>query len=375
MTIFTANKTLSVENSTESIYLDCIPQFAEQGLENLYGSLYASLPQLQCGNLTNVHTYAAWRNGHLSALLLYCVDGRRIRVINEGMRLPTEELNRFANTLFAHYTEASVINLHAQSISESKPQRPYARMPVTEDIVIDLPGNEQSYLAQLGKSSRKSLKQHLLRAQHELPGFRHRVVAGEAISETLVDEIIGFNHARMAHKQRRSAIDDKARTHLTQLLRARGWVGVISTRDRICAGTLACRFGDAVYSIVNAHDPAYDGYGMGNLSRYLLINASIRAGARRFHLLGGQFSTKRNALGRRHKLYEIRLYRSQLSMARDLLNLAELARASLVYRLKTWLEDLHAQPHPGKVAHAVLSLQKALRATRSHIRRLSGSAV
>ncbi len=66
---------------------------------------------------------------------------------------------------------------------------------------------------------------------------------------------------------------------------------------------------------------------------------------------------------------------SLLSMARDLFNLATLARASIIYGLKTWLEDLHAQPHPGKVAHAVLSLQKALRATRSHIRRLSGSAV
>ncbi len=375
MPISTTNEPLSVENSTESIYVNCIPPFVEQGLDDLYGSLYASLPQLQCDDLGQVHTYAAWRDGQLSALLLYCIDGRRIRVINESMRIPTEELDRFADTLFAHYTKVSVISLHAQSISERKPQRPCARMPVTEDIVIHLPGNEQNYLAQLGKSSRKSLKQHLSRAQHELPGFHHTVVAGEAISETLVEQVINFNHARMAQKQRRSAIDEKARMHLMQLLRARGWVGVISTRDRICAGTLACRFGDAVYSMVNAHDPQYDEYGMGNLSRHLLINASIRAGARRFHLLGGQLSTKRNALGRRQKLYEVRLYRSQLAMARDLFNLATLARASLVYRLRAWLEDLHTQPHPGKIAHGVLYLQKALRTTRSQIRRLSGSPV
>lgn len=375
MTIPTTHETLRVENSTASIYADCIPPFAEQGLEDLYGSLYASLPQLQCDDLERVHTYAAWRDGQLSALLLYCVDGRRIRVINEGMRLPTEELDRFSNMIFVHYAKVSVISLHAQSINESKPKRPCARMAVTEDIVIDLPDNEQSYLAQLGKSSRKSLKQHLSRAQHQLPGFHHTVVAGEAISETLVEQVISFNHARMAQKQRRSAIDEKARNHLVRLLRARGWVGVISTRGHICAGTLACRFGDAVYSIVNAHDPQYDEYSMGNLSRHLLINASIRAGARRFHLLGGQLSTKRNALGRRQKLYEVRIYRSQLAMARDLFNLATLARESLVYRLKAWLEDLHTQPHPGKIAHGVLYLQKALRTTRSQIRRLSGSPV
>ncbi|MCE2858329.1 MAG: GNAT family N-acetyltransferase [Oxalobacteraceae bacterium] len=375
MTKFTAAETLAVESSTESIYADCIPPFVERGLEDLYGSLYASLPQLQCDDLTQVHTYAAWRDDRLSAILLYCLDGSQIRVINEGMYLPPEELDRFANTLFAHYAKVSVISLHAQSVSQRTPQRPYTRMAVTEDIVIDLPGDEQSYLAQMGKSSRKSLKQHLLKARNELPGFHHTVVTGEAISETLVEQIIGFNHARMAHKQRRSAIDEKARTHLMRLLRARGWVGVISGSDRICAGTLACRFGDAVYSMVNAHDPQYNGYSMGNLSRYLLINASIRAGVHRFHLLGGQLSTKRKALGRRHKLYDIRLYRSQLFMAKDLLNLALLARKSLVYRLRTWLEDLHTQAHPGKIAHTVLSLQKALRATRSHLRRLSGSSV
>ena len=375
MKIFTENETLPAESAAERIYTDCIPPFAEQGLEGLYESLYASLPQLQCDSLTQVHTYAAWRDGQLSALLLYCLEGSHIRVINEGMRIPPEELDRFANALFTRHAKASVISLHAQSISEMLLRHPCACMAVTEDIVIDLPDNEESYLAQLGKSSRKSLKQHLSRAQHELPGFHHSVVTGEAISETLVDQIIGFNHARMAQKQRRSAIDEKARTHLMRLLRARGWVGVVSAHNRICAGTLGCRFGDAVYSMVNAHDPQYDEYSMGNLSRHFLINASIRAGARRFHLLGGQLSTKRNALGRRHKLYEIRLYRSQLSIARDLSHLVRLASESLSYQLQTWLEDLHAQPHPGKIAHAVLYLQQALRATRSHLRRVSSSSV
>jgi hypothetical protein len=375
MKIFTDNETLPAENSAERIYTDCIPPFAEQGLEGLYKSLYASLPQLQCNSLTQVHTYAAWRDGQLSALLLYCLDGSRIRVINEGMHIPSAELDRFANALFTRHAKASVISLHAQSVSKMLLQHPSVCMAVTEDIVIDLPDTEESYLAQLGKSSRKSLKQHLSRAQHELPDFHHSVVAGEAISEKLVDQIIGFNHARMAQKQRRSAIDEKARAHLIRLLRARGWVGVIRTRDRICAGSLGCRFGDTVYSMVNAHDPQYDVYGMGNLSRHLFINASIRAGVRHFHLLGGQLSTKRNALGQRQALYDIRLYRSKLSIAKDLYHLVRLLKESLGYRLQTWLEDLHAQPHPGKIAHAVLYLQQALRSTRNHIRRWSSSPV
>jgi hypothetical protein len=91
--MFMANETLPVKNSTECIYANCIPPFAEQGLEDLYGSLYASLPQLQCYDLAHVHTYAAWCDGHLSTILLYCLDGSRIRVINEGMRISPDELS------------------------------------------------------------------------------------------------------------------------------------------------------------------------------------------------------------------------------------------------------------------------------------------
>jgi len=60
---------------------------------------------------------------------------------------------------------------------------------------------------------------------------------------------------------------------------------------------------------------------------------------------------------------------------KDLSHLVRLSRQSLGYRLQTWLEDLHAQPHPGKIAYAVLYLQQALRSTRNHIRRWSSSTV
>jgi hypothetical protein len=152
------------------------------------------------------------------------------------------------------------------------------------------------------------------------------------------------------------------------LLRTRGWVGIIRTDERICAGTLGCRFGDDVYSLVNAHDPLYDDYGMGNLSRHLLINASIRAGARRVHLLGGQFSTKRHALGYRQTLCEVRLYRSRLGMLRDTFSLLRLTRDAAVYRLRTRLEEARMQPQHGPITRIVLHLPQAFRTIRRCLR-------
>ena len=373
MKIFVADENPPAENSAELIYTNVIPAFAEHSLDQLYGSLYASMPQLKCDSCTQVHTYAAWRNDALSALLLYCEDGACVRVINEGMHIPSEALERFATTLFARRAQTSVISLHALSVDEERLRHPSVCMTVTEDIVIDLPETEQAYLSQLGKSSRKSLRQHLSRAQQELAGFHHVVMAGDTISDNLVDQIIGFNHARMASKNRSSAIDTEARAHLIALLRARGWAGIVRTDEQVCAGTLGCRFGDDVYSLVNAHDPRYDDYSMGNLSRHLLINASIGAGVRRFHLLGGQFSTKRHALARRHALTELRLYRSRLDMLRDVVALLRLSRDAAVYRLRTLLEDIRMQPKRGPLARGVLHLQKAVSTIRSRFRRQSRS--
>jgi hypothetical protein len=49
-----------------------------------------------------------------------------------------------------------------------------------------------------------------LRAQRNLPGFRHEVRPGNQVSEQVIRDIIGFNHARMDLKQRTSAINNEA---------------------------------------------------------------------------------------------------------------------------------------------------------------------
>lgn len=368
MNIFAADDMLSAENSAELIYPNDIPGFAEHSLDQLYGSLYASLPQLRCSKLAGVSTYAGWRDHQLSTLLLYCVDGSRIRVINEGLHIPPPELTRFASTLFEQYGQVSVIELHALSVNPVRPDHHSVSLPVTEDIVIDLPDTEEAYVARLGKSSRKSLRQHLSRAQRDFPGFRHCVMAGDTISEDVIDQIIGFNRTRMIRKQRNPGIDARSRAHLHALVRSRGWVGVVRTDAHICAGTIACRFGRDVFSLVNAHDPRYDSYGMGNLSRHLLITASIRAGLRRFHLLGGQWSTKRHALAHRHRLHEVRLYRSRLAQIRDAPGLLQLLRRSASYLMLAQIEDWRLQANPGIAVRLMLRLQRVLRAARRHLR-------
>lgn len=348
-----------------------IPAFAGAMLETLYGSLYSSLPQLRLGALDGVNTYLAGANERPQALFLYRPGGHSARVVNEGMQITAADASRFAIQLFARHPEINRITFHAVAL-DGEPDWPSSvRFTLDEDIVLDLPASEDGYLTSLGKSTRKSLRQRLARAQ----GLTHCIVPGPEIDAALVDELIGFNHARLTAKQRFSALDRTAARQLLALVRACGMAGVVRIEGRLCGGTLACRFGDDVYSLVNAHDPAFDHLGMGNLSRHLMIVAAIHAGARRFHLLGGNFSSKRGCGARRQPLQHLLLYRSRWRMLADSPHLAALVLRAWRYRIGVALDEGAINPpSAGKPWRLSALFRRLLTGARSIKRHLRGNA-
>lgn len=291
-------------NFQDIIYADDVPGFVAEAINALYGSLYSSLPVLQSGDdrpLDKVSTYVRWhysdRHAQAKAIFLFRRHGRRIQVINEGMALQQDTIDSFCDYLFATDSRTDQIDFHAIDAPPQASARPCVRGACTEDIIVTLPASADGYLAQLGKSTRKSLKRHLSRARRELPGFSHAVRQGPQVDEQAIRQIVGFNHARMAKKHRTSALDHHSTRQLIGLVRAHGSAGLVSNGDRLCAGTLVMRVGDDMYSLVNAHDPAFDHLGLGNLSRHLMILSAISQGVRRFHLMGGNWRSKRTAMG------------------------------------------------------------------------------
>ncbi len=352
------------DGCTTQFYDRQIPEFAESALEALYGALYSSLPQLSLGDMRSVGTYAASECGNLRALFLHARKGRELRVINEGMSIDSADAEAFAKEVFIREPEVDRIRFHAVRIT-GRPLLCLSRQaPVTEDIVLDLPEDEATYMASLGKSTRKTLRQNLARAGDLV----HAIVPGDEAGAELIDTIIGFNRARMAGKRRTSALDARASEQLMSLVRARGMVGTVSIHGRLCAGTLACRIGDDVYSLVNAHDPAFDQWGMGNVSRHLMIVAAIRAHARRFHLLGGHFASKRSSGAQRIRLDELRIYRSRRAMLADTAGVLAMALRSADYRLRAALDDVESHPpvtgKPFAAGSGIRLVKDALQALR-----------
>ncbi len=341
-----------------------IPRFVEQALDELYGSLYASLPQLSFGGLDGVSTYAERKAGRLHALFLYLRERSSIRVINEGMAIEADTAIRFADAMFSREPRAACVSFRAIRFSGTPAGRPTVSLAKTEDIVLDLPRDESAYLASLGKSTRKTLRQNLARAQKLV----HAVIPGREVEGALVDAIIGFNRARMADKHRRSAVDAKAREQLLSLVRARGLAGTVTLDGRMCAGTLACRIGDDLYSLLNAHDPALNSIGLGNIARHLMIIAAIRDGVQRFHLLGGHFPSKRPCGAGRVPLHDLLIYRNMRSMLSDIGRIASLTAQAAAYRIRCAAEDEQTRaqaPWPERAAaHIARLLRNALHARR-----------
>ncbi|MEO0317069.1 MAG: hypothetical protein RL404_746 [Pseudomonadota bacterium] len=320
-----------------------VPAGAAAQMESLYGSLYASLPQLQLSGLAGAGTYIERQGSVPSAIFLYRRDGDALRVINEGMRIDAGDAERFALRMFARLPALRSVHWHAIRIEGLPRALPVSRFDCSEDIVLELPATAAAYLKALGKATRKSLRQRLARAE----GLSHRVLTGPASADRfLIDRIVAFNHARLARKSRRSALDASAASKLQLLMRARGMAGLAHIDGRLRGGTLACRIADDVYSLVNAHDPDYDALGLGNLCRHLMILSAIRAGARRFHLLGGNYASKRACLAERITLQHVVLHRDRWQRLLDW-------RAQLGWRL----------------AHAGLRVRRRIDDARHGVRR------
>lgn len=332
--------------STISIYPNDIPDFVTQALDTLYGNLHASLATLKSHSLRDASTYVKWRSPDQQpeSIFLFRKAGQTIRVINEGMRLSREAIDDFCEYMFCHDNDITQIDFHAIAPPQERLFRPHLSWSCTEDIVITLPTNESAYVNQLGKSTRKSIKKSLARARRSLPNFSHSIHAGSCVNEDLIREVVRFNHSRMAVKEKSSALNAKATNELVSLMRTHGMVGLVASDQGLAAGTLACRFGDDIFSIITAHDPKYDPFGLGTLSRHLMIVQCIGLGAKRFHLLGGNLSSKRSALGIREILDHLTIYRTPTDMLRHPIATLQLAFNAAKYQLHRWLEDQSAQP-------------------------------
>jgi hypothetical protein len=330
--------------NAEAVSLVCyeneVPSFIEPLLADLYGNIFSSLPHLEVYASTfNASTYIARKGNEVSSVLIFKIDKTEARVINEGMKLSQEEINRFARYIFDTYFQVRKIVFNAISSEIESSSFVISRFPASENIILSLPSTEEEYVAKLGKSTRKNIKHHLSRLKRSFPSFQHEVYDSEAVREEDVLAIIEFNKMRMAGKNKTSHLNEEKTARIMQLVKRCGFISLIKIDGRICAGAICYRTGLTVTSHVNAHDPQYDDYRLGTLCCYLAIGESIRRGAKEFHLLWGRYEYKYALLGVDHNFDRIFIYRSYLDFLLDSKTVLRNKLAHRLQQIKVWLAE------------------------------------
>jgi hypothetical protein len=328
-----------------TLYARTVPPFVAAALERLYQHLYASLTKFSIdGVLGNAGTYVVRQGEKEVTLYLFRRQQNRVEVLNEMIRLDTEDVQRFAASVFAAFEQVDVISFRAVQTDIRQLPYPYQRFNATENIVLTLPASEQEYFASLGHATRKTIKYYTNKLKRSYPSFAYHTYDSTAATEQQIRTIIDLNRARMAGKKRVSAIDDQELERKIRLVRECGLVGVATIDGRICAGAISYRIGDNYFMDVSAHDGAYDDYRLGTLCCYLTICECIARGGNECHLLWGNLEYKSRFHGVPHNLDHLVVYRARTDVLWNADIALKTALAGMLRQTRQWL--LAHREHP-----------------------------
>lgn len=289
-----------------------VPSFVESELVRLYGNIYSSLRQFSIdGSLSSpTSTYVERKGQDITEVFLFQRSKREARVLNEGIRIDSDTLQRFASYLFSTDPTLDLVSFHAVRPDTERLSFPFHRYNCLEDIVLSLPENRVAYLDSLGNSTRNYIKRYLNKLKRTFPTLSHRIYVGNDIDEQQIREVIRLNSARMAEKGKSAGIDTLEEQRIVRLVQECGMLSVVLIDGRICAGTINYQVGDNYFLEVIAHDPAYNEYRLGTLCCYLTICECIERGGDEYHFLWGKNEYKYRLLGVERALDHLTVYRS-----------------------------------------------------------------
>ena len=344
----------------------------ETELSRLYGNIYASLAQLKIsGALKSPHIYVVRKNHVAVTILLLRKEARRVRVLNEGIKINDGVVVQFSDYIFRRFSPVRSIAFNAVEAQISRLPFPCHQFDFLEDIVLTMPATTDAYFSMLGKSTQRYLTRYLHKLKRDYPGFEFDVQAGPAIQDGHVHKIMQLNQERMAGKYKQADTCDRRMEQILQLIRRNGFIGLIRINGEICAGTINLRESDNFFLNTIAHDSQFDEYRLGTLCCYLTICECIRQGGNDYHFLWGEYDYKYRLKGQRRRLDHLVVYRTRRHFVLDLATVAGNARRDYTRRFKRWLHAFEKQAGIG--SRIVNRTGQLMRATRRHLLRWSRS--
>ncbi len=319
-----------------------VPAHAIDALDRLYGSLYASYRFLSLGDASaTTHAWTGYRRSEIVGVLLFRVEGERIRVLTEMFALDKAVAATFCRDVFDRYEDVREIDFNAISLPSGVPRLTCQYFPFSENYVLSLPASVDQYLKALGKSTRKTLRGYGNRLLREHPDFEWRCYPPGALprhaQRALVRQLQEFKRASMAERGKQAQTDARETAQLLLMAADCGWYSMGTLDGRLCAGSLALRVGDDYVMMLCAADPALSEYRLGLLACYWSLCDCIRQGARQCHLLWGRYRYKEQLLAVPVCLHRLRVYRCAWQILCRPASSLSMAAMGLLYRCRFWL--------------------------------------
>jgi hypothetical protein len=184
------------------------------------------------------------------------------------------------------------------------------RVPLDTCPWIDLPDSWEAYLARLSPTRRQTIRRNERKLQRE-----HSFTVTDYGAERL-DE--GWRHLRSLHTARwggpgafRDPRLDRLLRHYSTALAARGdlWLTTLDLDGEPVAAWHGFACADTVYFYQSGRDPMRDSKGVGKVLMGAMIRRAIERGYRRFDLLRGDDSYKKDWAALQRPIHEVVVFR------------------------------------------------------------------
>jgi hypothetical protein len=322
------------------LFIDGIPEMAEEVLETLYESLMCTLLRLyQYYPLEAAKTYIAYKNNKISSFFIFEIQNHRIVVHNEQIFIEESELIRFSLSAFEKYPTVSSISFYAIDTALSSFPFIYHIEECLEDIRLSLPKNFSEYVASLGKKTASALRRAEKKMLREHPSFKIENLSKHEVSSNQINAIINLNRLRMHAKGTASHHTDESNIKLMALIRKYGFIGIALIEGEICGGFIQMRIGAHWFANTIAHHPRFDEYQLGHICNYHRVAACIENGGGTLHFGWGRFQHKYRFGAKIQPLMKIEIYRNAVSLFKDFHGVCARITQSRRRRLKIWITE------------------------------------
>lgn len=320
-------------------YENEIPDFVALEMDRLYGNFFSSLTRLELGQgkPKGINTYVVRNNQEFVAIFLFIIKGRRAKVLNEVIRIDSDDIALFARHIFAAFKDVNVISFKAIETDIQKLRFLHQRTNYSEDIAMNLPATRQEYHASLGKNTRRNINRYTDKLKSSFPSFDYKVYEKDDVDEQQIRDIVALNRERMASKQKTSALDEQETQNIIKRTKSCGLVGIATINGKICAGAISYYTGDNYFLDVLAHDLTYNDYWVGILCCYMTICQCIARGGKEFHFLWGRYAYKFTLGATLRNLDYVVVYRSRLQFFLNVDFALKTALCGHLRKAKIWL--------------------------------------